>query len=68
MYKNKRVRSLGDAAAFSFYPSKNMTVAGDGGIITTNDDEIAEVVNHLEMLEDQRISLMSTNISAILQE
>ena len=47
VYKNKRVRSLGDAAAFSFYPSKNMTVAGDGGMITTNDDEIAEVVKSL---------------------
>ena len=39
VYKNKRVGSLGDAAAFSFYPSKNMTVAGDGGMITTNDHE-----------------------------
>jgi dTDP-4-amino-4,6-dideoxygalactose transaminase len=34
-YKGRRVGSLGDAAAFSLYPSKNMGAYGDGGIITT---------------------------------
>lgn len=46
-YKGRKVGSFGDAAAFSFYPSKNMTVAGDGGMITTNNDEIAEMVKSL---------------------
>lgn len=46
-YKNKKLGSFGDAAAFSFYPSKNMTVAGDGGMITTNDYNIAEVAKQL---------------------
>ncbi|AQL44831.1 hypothetical protein BV210_18880 (plasmid) [Halorientalis sp. IM1011] len=36
-----RAGSLGDAGAFSFYPSKNMTVAGDGGILTTDDPDLA---------------------------
>ena len=40
-YENKRVGSFGDAAAFSFYPTKNMTTS-EGGIITTNNKEIAE--------------------------
>ncbi|MHA1490697.1 MAG: DegT/DnrJ/EryC1/StrS family aminotransferase [Promethearchaeota archaeon] len=40
-YKGKKVGSLGDLGTFSFYPSKNMTT-GEGGIITTNNDEIAE--------------------------
>jgi perosamine synthetase len=41
LYKNRRVGSLGDVACFSFYPSKNMTVAGDGGMLVTNDEKIA---------------------------
>ena len=39
---NKNVGSLGDAAIFSFYPTKNMTVGGDGGMITTNSKRIYE--------------------------
>lgn len=34
--------ALGDAAAFSFYPTKNLSAAGDAGMVTTNNDEIAE--------------------------
>jgi dTDP-4-amino-4,6-dideoxygalactose transaminase len=40
-YKGKRVGSLGVAGCFSFYPSKNLTVFGDGGILVTSDDQIA---------------------------
>lgn len=41
-YKDRRTGSLGHAAAFSFYPTKNLGGAGDGGIIVTDDDEVAE--------------------------
>jgi dTDP-4-amino-4,6-dideoxygalactose transaminase len=41
------VGSLGDAAAFSFYPGKNLGAYGDGGAITTNDDALAETVRML---------------------
>lgn len=34
--------ALGDAAAFSFYPTKNLSAAGDAGMVTTKNDEIAE--------------------------
>ena len=37
----KRVGSFGDAAAFSFYPGKNLGALGDGGAITTSDGELA---------------------------
>ena len=40
-YEGDRAGSLGDAGAFSFYPSKNMTVAGDGGMLTTDDPDLA---------------------------
>lgn len=41
MYKEQKVGSIGDAAAFSFFPDKNMTT-GEGGMLTTNSDEIAK--------------------------
>jgi dTDP-3-amino-3,4,6-trideoxy-alpha-D-glucose transaminase len=37
----RSVGAVGDAAAFSFYPAKNLGALGDGGAITTNDEEIA---------------------------
>jgi dTDP-4-amino-4,6-dideoxygalactose transaminase len=42
LYKGRPAGSLGDAAAFSFYPGKNLGAYGDGGAITTNDDALAE--------------------------
>jgi len=43
-YKNHRVGSLGDIAAFSFYPGKNLGAAGEGGIITTNNKDWADKI------------------------
>ena len=41
--------SLGDAGAFSFFPTKNLGAYGDGGAIVTNDDRIAEVARMLRV-------------------
>jgi len=41
-WQGKKAGGLGDAAAFSFYPTKNLSAAGDAGMVTTNSDEIAE--------------------------
>jgi len=46
-YRGLRAGSLGDAAGFSFYPGKNLGALGDGGAITTNDDELAERLRKL---------------------
>lgn len=47
VYGDKKIGNLGTAGCFSFYPTKNMTVGGDGGMITTNSNEIAESARKL---------------------
>lgn len=48
-YKGKKVSSIGDGGALSFFPSKNMGACGDGGMFTTNDDDIAAQVRMLRV-------------------
>ena len=48
-YKGKKCGSFNDVGCFSFYPTKNMTVGGDGGMVTTNDERLA---NDLRKLRD----------------
>ncbi len=60
-YKERKVGSIGDIGCFSFYPSKNMTTIGEGGIITTSNDEIAErlhqIRNHGESKDYETVRL-----------
>ena len=44
IYRGRKTGNLGDAAAFSFYPGKNLGALGDGGAVTTNDKELADKV------------------------
>jgi dTDP-4-amino-4,6-dideoxygalactose transaminase len=46
-YHGQRTGSLGHAAAFSFYPSKNLGAYGDGGIVTSSDHEVLDTVRAL---------------------
>jgi dTDP-4-amino-4,6-dideoxygalactose transaminase len=46
-HRGRRAGALGDAGAFSFYPAKNLGCFGDGGAVTTDDDEIADRVRVL---------------------
>jgi dTDP-4-amino-4,6-dideoxygalactose transaminase len=49
-YQGKRVGGIGDASAFSFYPSKNLGALGDGGAICTDDGRLAERLRRLRNL------------------
>jgi dTDP-4-amino-4,6-dideoxygalactose transaminase len=41
-WRGRKAGGLGDTAAFSFYPTKNLSAAGDAGMVTTNSDDVAE--------------------------
>lgn len=47
IYKGRKTGNLGHACGFSFYPGKNLGCLGDGGAVTTNDDELAYVIRAL---------------------
>jgi dTDP-4-amino-4,6-dideoxygalactose transaminase len=46
-YRGRRTGTLGDAAGFSFYPGKNLGALGDGGAVTTDDDQLADRIRVL---------------------
>jgi dTDP-4-amino-4,6-dideoxygalactose transaminase len=46
-YRGRHCGSLGVASAFSFYPAKNLGAAGDGGLVTTNDEKLAARIRRL---------------------
>jgi dTDP-4-amino-4,6-dideoxygalactose transaminase len=53
-YRGRPVGSLGAAAAFSFYPGKNLGALGDGGAVCTNDEALAARVRRLRNLGQER--------------
>jgi dTDP-4-amino-4,6-dideoxygalactose transaminase len=48
-WKNKRVCSFGEFACISFYPTKNLSALGDGGVVLTNDDKMATMLRRLRV-------------------
>ena len=75
VYKNKKVGSMGSAGCFSFFPGKNLGCYGDGGLVATNDDDIAAkarlIRNHGSISKYEHIlpgynSRLSTIQAAIL--
>ena len=47
VYKNRKAGSIGDLGCFSFFPSKNLGAYGDGGMITTNNETLAQILKVL---------------------
>ncbi len=76
-YKGRRVGGLGYAAAFSFYPGKNLGACGDGGAVVTNDEGMADRIvalrnygskvkyHHEELGENSRLDTLQAAILSV---
>jgi len=63
-YKGRKVGSIGDVSFFSFYPTKNLTVFGEGGMILTNDYDLAEkirLLRHHGEIEKEKYVMLGYN-------
>lgn len=58
-YKGSQIGTLGDAAAFSFYPSKNLPCFGDGGAVATNSETLAQKVRRLRNHDERMVGTNS---------
>ena len=61
-YHGRMVGTMGDAAAFSFYPTKNLGAMGDGGAVATNRADVAELAEHQEMGWNSRLDEMQAAV------
>ena len=68
-HRDRRTGGLGIAGAFSFYPTKNLGALGDGGAVTTDDDEIADRVRLLRNYgQRDRYSIETAGVNSRLAE
>lgn len=69
LYKGAHVGVLGDVAAFSFYPTKNLGAFGDGGAVITNDKSIHETIRRLRNYgEESKYHNITEGINSRLDE
>ena len=61
-YKGKKIGTLSDIACFSFFPTKNLGCAGDGGMMVTNDDNLATILRALRVHGSGENGLRAYNI------
>jgi len=65
-YKGKKVGTFGDIGCFSFYLNKNMTAGGEGGMVITNNDALADkirsIINHCRVKESPYPNVPAHNV------
>ena len=64
MWGNSKVGSIGDIGCFSFFPTKNLGAAGDGGAVTTSDQKIAKKIRELAVHGSPIRSVSYTHLRA----
>ena len=66
-YKERRIGSFGDISCFSFYPTKNLGAMGDGGMICTNSEDIAEKAKRIRTYgwDDNKLSIQKGRCSRL---
>ncbi|WP_300411174.1 DegT/DnrJ/EryC1/StrS family aminotransferase [Lagierella sp.] len=67
-YKGNMIGTLSDIACFSFFPTKNLGCAGDGGMLATNDDELATILRALKVHGSGENGLRAYNIINGIEE
>lgn len=67
-YKNKKIGTLSDIATFSFFPTKNLGCAGDGGMIVTNNDKLSIISKALRAHGSGENGQMAFNILNDIRE
>ena len=68
-YKGKKVGTFGVTGCFSFFPTKNLSCYGDGGAVSTNDDDIASKIMHMrEYGWNEKRNCVSFGINSRLDE
>lgn len=69
VYQGKRVGVFGDVGCFSFYPTKNLGAYGDGGMVVSNNDRLAEEIKQLRVYgEEKRYKSVVKGINSRLDE
>lgn len=66
-YKGERYKTLGDVSCFSFFPTKNLGCDGDGGMVLTDDDEIASACRSLKVHGSGKDGLSTLRRDALLR-